>query len=74
MSRCDKFVLSINLETPQMQDQHDVAGALRTVADQLNKYVSSNWGPYARSGTVYDRNKNKVGTWEVKGPYDDRDE
>ncbi len=74
MSDCNKFVLSINLENEAMQDQHDVAGALRNVADRLDKLVSSNFGPYGLEGKIMDRNGNSVGRWEVKSPYEDRDD
>jgi hypothetical protein len=69
-----EFVLRIKLENDAMQDQHDVASALRKVADRLNKYVSSNFGPYCLEGKIMDRNGNSVGKWEVKGPHDDNDE
>jgi hypothetical protein len=66
-----RFVLSINLENAAMQDQHDVAGALRRVADRLSKLASTNFGPYGLSGKIADVNGNTVGGWEVKGPHDD---
>lgn len=71
---CNKFVLSIDLENDAMQDQHDVAGALRGVADRLSRYVSTNWGPYGLEGKIRDVNGNTVGKWEVKGPHDGNDE
>jgi hypothetical protein len=74
VARCNRFVLSIDLENDAMQDQHDVAGALRKVADRLNKSVSSNFGPYCLEGKIQDRNGNTVGKWEVKSPYEDNDE
>lgn len=60
-----KFKLNIDLNTPSMRDQHDVSAALEDVVRRLRRYVSSNWGPYALQGPVYDREGNKVGTWEV---------
>jgi hypothetical protein len=60
-----KFKLEIALDSASMQDQHDVATLLRSVAQRLNRFVSSNWGPYASSGKIYDDDGNKVGTWEV---------
>lgn len=60
-----KFIIEIELENDAMQDQHDVAEALRRTADRLNKYVSSSWGPYALEGKILDRNGNSVGKWEV---------
>jgi hypothetical protein len=74
VSDCNKFVLSIDLENDAMQDQHDVAAALRKVADRLDKLVSSNFGPYGLEGTIMDRNGNSVGRWEVKSPHEDNDE
>lgn len=59
-----KFKLEIDLNTSSMQDQHDVAVALEDVIRRLRRYVSSNWGP-SLLGPVYDRDNNKVGTWEV---------
>ncbi len=69
-----RFVLNIKLENEAMQDQHDVAKALREVADRLSKLVSSNFGPYGLEGKIKDVNGNTVGGWEVKGDYDDRDD
>lgn len=69
-----QFILAIDLENAAMQDQHDVARALRDVADRLNKYVSTNFGPYCIEGKIKDINGNTVGKWEVKGPHDDNDE
>ena len=60
-----KFILEIELENAAMQDQHDVATALRKTADRLNRYASSNFGPYALEGKVMDVNGNTVGKWEV---------
>lgn len=60
-----KFKLEIALESASMRDQHDVAATLRSVAQRLDRFVSSNWGPYALNGDVHDGNGNKVGTWEV---------
>jgi hypothetical protein len=69
-----KFVLKINLGDDAMQDQHDVAKALRGVADRLSKLVSSNFGPYGLEGKIMDVNGNTVGNWEVKGEHDDNDD
>lgn len=60
-----RFVLTIALENDAMQDQHDVAEALRSVADRLSKLVSSNFGPYGLEGKIMDVNGNSVGRWEV---------
>lgn len=60
-----KFKLEISLDSAIMQDQHDVAAALEDVVRRLRRYVSSNWGPYALQGPIHDRDRNKVGTWEV---------
>lgn len=60
-----KFKLEVSLDTASMQDQHDVAEALRAVSQRLNRYISSNWGPYALSGDIYNRDGHKVGAWEV---------
>jgi hypothetical protein len=59
------FVLTIKLENEAMRDQHDVAKALRVVADRLKKYISTNWGPYGLEGKILDDNGNSVGRWEV---------
>lgn len=69
-----RFVLSIDLENEAMQDQHDVALALRGVADRLSKLISTRFGPYGLEGKILDVNGNSVGKWEVKGPHDDNDE
>jgi hypothetical protein len=74
---CNKFVLSIDLENDAMRDQHDVAKALRGVADRLSKLVSSNFEPYSLADKIKDIkdiNGNTVGQWDVKGPHDDNDE
>jgi hypothetical protein len=68
------FVLKINLDDIEMQDQHDVARALRGVGEYLNKLTSRRFGPYGLAGDVHDINGKTVGTWEVKGPHDDKDE
>ena len=60
-----KFVLTVDLENEAMQDQHDVAKALRAVADRLNTLGSSRFGPYGLEGKITDRNGNNVGRWEV---------
>lgn len=60
-----KFKLEIELENVAMQDQHDVATALKNVAERLGKLVSSNFGPYGLEGKIKDRNGNTVGKWEV---------
>jgi len=61
-----KFKLEITLSTPEMDDQHDVAAALRDIATQLDRQVSSGWSPYALSGKIRDRAKSVVGRWEVE--------
>jgi hypothetical protein len=61
-----KFQLHIDLGNTAMQDNHDVAKALRDVADRLNRFTSSGWSPYALTGTIKDANGNAVGGWEVK--------
>lgn len=60
-----KFKLEIELENDTMQDQHDVAKALRSVADRLGKLTSTRFGPYGLSGGIMDDNGNTVGRWEV---------
>ena len=60
-----KFKLEIALENDAMQDQHDVAVALKEVAGRLGKLVSSNFGPYGLEGKIKDRNGSTVGSWEV---------
>lgn len=60
-----KFKLEIELGNDAMQDQHDVAKALRGVADRLNRFISTNWSPYSASGKIHDENGNSVGSWEV---------
>ena len=61
-----KFQLSIDLGNAAMSDNHDVAKALRGVADHLSKFASTGWSPYALSGKIADDNGNTVGSWEVK--------
>jgi hypothetical protein len=61
-----KFQLTINLGNAAMQDNHDVAKALRAVADRLSKFTSTGWSPYALDGKIKDDNGNTVGSWEVK--------
>lgn len=61
-----KFLLTIDLGNAVMQDNHDVAKALRGVADRLSKFTSSGWSPYAIDGKIIDDNGNTVGGWEVK--------
>jgi hypothetical protein len=65
-----KFQLTIELGNAAMQDHHDVAKALRGVADRLSKFVSSGWNPYALSDKIKDDNGNTVGGWEVKGDFE----
>ena len=60
-----KFELKIDLGNESMQDNHDVAAALRDVAARLSAFVSSGWSPYALDGKIVDRNGNTVGSWEV---------
>jgi len=74
-----KFQLNIDLGNDAMQDHHDVAKALRTVADRLSKFTSTGWSPYALDGKIKDDNGNTVGSWEVKpdvewNPIIDREE
>jgi len=69
-----RFVLKIKLGDDAMEDQHDVAAALRGVADRLSKLVSTKFGPYGLEGKIMDRNGNTVGGWEVKGEHDDNDD
>lgn len=61
-----KFQLHIDLGNAAMQDNHDVAKALRSVAERLSKFISTGWSPYALDGTIKDDNGNTVGSWEVK--------
>lgn len=62
-----KFKLEIDLSTtPEMDDQHAVASALRDLAKQLDRQISSGWSPYALSGKIRDRAKNVVGRWDVE--------
>lgn len=61
-----KFLLTIDLGNTTMQDNHDVAKALRAVADRLSKFVSTGWSPYAFDGKIMDDSGNAVGGWEVK--------
>lgn len=66
-----KFQLTIDLGgTTAMQDSHDVAKALRGVADRLSKFVSTGWSPYALDGKILDEAGNAVGHWEVKGDFE----
>lgn len=65
-----KFQLAIELGNAAMQDSHDVAKALRGVADRLSKFISTDWSPYALDGTIKDDNGNTVGRWEVKGDFE----
>lgn len=60
-----KFKLEIELENDAMQDQHDVAKALKDVAERLNKLVSTRFGPYGLEGKIKDLNGNTVGKWKV---------
>ena len=60
-----KFTLTIDLGNEAMQDQHDVAKALRGVADRLSKLTSTCFGPYGLEGKIMDTNGNGVGGWEV---------
>lgn len=60
-----KFVFECELGNDEMQDQHDVAGALEKVAQRLRRSVSARFGPYTLEGKVMDRNGNTVGKWEV---------
>ncbi len=63
-----KFNLSIDLFTKDVQDQVDVAQALRDVADRLCKFTSLPWSPYALTGTIYAKDskpKRPIGTWSV---------
>jgi hypothetical protein len=65
-----KFQLTIELGNAAMQDNHDVAKALRGVADRLSKFVSTGWNPYAQDGTIKDDNNNTVGGWELKHDFE----
>jgi hypothetical protein len=65
-----KFQLHIDLGNAAMQDNHDVAKALRDVADRLSKFTSSGWSPYALEGKIKDANGNIVGSWEVKSDWE----
>jgi hypothetical protein len=65
-----KFQLTIDLGNAAMQDHHDVAKALRSVADHISKFVSTGWNPYALSASIKDENGNTVGRWEVKGDFE----
>lgn len=71
MTGC-RFVLEIRLDDTTMRDQHDVAATLRDVAQRLNRFMSTDWGPYALKGKIHDRGGRLVGEWEVKGPCEDQ--
>lgn len=68
------FILTINLDSPTVQNQHDVAAVLRHAAEKLDRFVSSQWNAYSASGELHDLQGREVGGWEVKGPHDDNDE
>ncbi len=60
------FKIRIEVGSPGMEDQHDVAHALRQLADRLGKSVSSGWSPYQLSGEVKARGNDRVvGGWSV---------
>lgn len=68
-----KFILKIDLENDAMHTQHDVAAALRDVAESLGELDTSPFAfaVYSGKGKIRDINGNVVGYWEVKGSGDD---
>lgn len=67
-----RFVLHINLENEAMQSYADISRALERL---VAKFARVDDPPMSTDGNkIMDVNGNSVGRWEVKGPYDDKDE
>jgi hypothetical protein len=60
-----KFQLTITLGNDAMQDEHDLADAIRRVAESVANF-SITPGSTIIGGTTRDENGNKVGTWFVE--------
>lgn len=60
-----KFQLTISLGNDAMLNEHDLAEAIRKVANSVEQF-SIEAGSTIIGGTTRDENGNKVGTWFVE--------